>query len=139
MQPVRLEIGDVKSHLNEWRNTRDKLGPIPEHIWAEILSLIGRYNTGTLSKELGISGQQIKNKMTEIADKEFEEVKRAHFAKAVIADEPVSSATNVVTLQPKSSSTHHDIEITRADGAVLKVTALSNAEVMSIINQFASC
>ena len=61
MQTTTLEISDVKQHLDEWRNSREKRSAIPAHLWSEVLNLVGRYSSSILSRVLGISSQQIKH------------------------------------------------------------------------------
>ena len=137
MQSDRLEITDVKQHLEEWRATRRKQGPIPENLWMEILSLIGRYNSSALSRELGLSSQQLKNKMNEVANKEFEQVQKAHFASVTVEDGPtVAADDNVVPFNRKHRPLNHDVEITRPDGSILKVTDVPQDEVKAIITAF---
>ena len=138
MHTEQLDLETVKATVDEWRATRGKQGKIPEHIWTDILSLIGRYDIATINRTLGITHQQIKAKMDSLVNAELNQIKEAQFARAVVNNnESVPAITNnVVPIQSKQQSTSHDIEITRKDGAVLKVKGVQHSDTQSIITSF---
>ncbi len=49
--------------MAQWRTTRKKRRPIPDRVWDAVFPLIGHYPYSTISRELGLSYQQIKNKL----------------------------------------------------------------------------
>ena len=56
-------LDEAKKAMAHWRATRTKLRPIPDQIWDAVLPLVNQHSYSTISKELGLSYQQIKNKL----------------------------------------------------------------------------
>jgi hypothetical protein len=56
-------LEEAKKRIAHWRATRTKRRPIPDQVWDAVLPLISRYSYSTISSELGLSYQQIKNKL----------------------------------------------------------------------------
>jgi hypothetical protein len=56
-------LDEAKKSMAHWRATRTKRRPIPDQIWDTVLPLVNQYSYSTISKELGLSYQQITNKL----------------------------------------------------------------------------
>ena len=56
-------LEETKRLIMHWRSTRTKRRPIPDEVWEAVLPLIGRYSYSIISKELGLSYQQIKTRI----------------------------------------------------------------------------
>jgi hypothetical protein len=56
-------LDEAKKAMTHWRATRTKRRPIPDRVWDVVLPLINQHSYSTISKELGLSYQQIKNKL----------------------------------------------------------------------------
>ncbi len=59
----QLNLEQVKSHFDNWRNTRKKMGKIPEELWKEAVSLISKHNSTIIYKTLGLSPADFKKKV----------------------------------------------------------------------------
>jgi hypothetical protein len=53
--PTDLTLNDVKLHFEHWRATRAKRGKIPDKLWLEVKTLLGRYSTSQITQTLGIN------------------------------------------------------------------------------------
>jgi hypothetical protein len=60
-----VELDEAKKHITHWRQTRTKLRPIPELVWDAVLPLVDKYSHATISKELGLSYEQLRSKLAE--------------------------------------------------------------------------
>lgn len=154
MHKQKLDLDDVKQNFEQWRGSRTKQGKIPDYLWAQTLNLIGRYNMSKIVQTLGMSTQQLKSKMNEVADAEFEALRQAHFAEVAVAttheaadtadvapEPPVKqvskpSVSNVVPFTNRPAASTHDITITRKDGSTLTVSGMSRDDVAQIIRDF---
>jgi len=56
-------LDEAKKAMSHWRATRTKRRPIPEQVWDSVLPLISRHSYSMICKELGLSYQQIKDKL----------------------------------------------------------------------------
>ena len=62
--PTDLTLSDVKLHFEHWRETRAKRGKIPDSLWLEVKTLLGRYSTSQITQTLGINAYQISSGVT---------------------------------------------------------------------------
>jgi len=60
-----FSLDQAKQAMTHWRSTRTKRRPIPDRVWDTVLPLINQHSYSTISKELGLSYQQIKDKLAE--------------------------------------------------------------------------
>ena len=56
-------LDEAKKTMAHWRATRTKRRPIPDQVWDSVLPLISHHSYSTICKELGLSYQQIKDKL----------------------------------------------------------------------------
>jgi hypothetical protein len=128
MHQSPLTLDEVKSHFDHWRATRTKKRErIPMSLWEEVRMLISRYSLSEITKILSINTGQIKDNIKLETKIGFVEVKT----------EPLSS-------QPERSSTSYlvdhnqtcSIELSRANGVVLKISLLPIDSLQRIILQF---
>ena len=68
-------LDHAKQAMANWRSSRTKRRPIPDRVWDTVLPLIKQYSYSTISKELGLSYQQIKNKLASRQDPPLSEQK----------------------------------------------------------------
>ena len=67
-QIVTPSLEEAKKRISNWRATRTKRRPIPDEVWDAVLPLIGQHSYSIISKELGLSYLQIKNKIEMIKE-----------------------------------------------------------------------
>src|SRR4051812_46939535 len=104
-----LSLAAVSANFEHWRATRDKKSKIPEPLWQQVLTLLPKYSTSEISRVLGISGEQIKNK---IAIPTPTDILTNHSANDFVA-------INIPI--PEVGNTCHGskVEIKRPDGAII--------------------
>lgn len=54
-----LTLSDVKQHFDHWRTTRIKQSKIPDSLWNEVKTLIGRYPISQITTALRVNAHQI--------------------------------------------------------------------------------
>lgn len=54
-----LTLNDVKQHFDHWRTTRIKQSKIPDSLWSEVKTLIGRYPISQIITALRVNAHQI--------------------------------------------------------------------------------
>jgi hypothetical protein len=62
-QIVTPSLEEAKKRISNWRATRTKRRPIPDEVWDAVLPLIGQHSYSNISRELGLSYLQIRNKI----------------------------------------------------------------------------
>jgi len=126
--PTTLTLSDVKQHFDHWRATRIKQSKIPDSLWCEVKTLIGRYSTAQITKALSVNAHQISAGIAAKSDFTF------------VAVCPNAEATPITkpALSPHmgSSTTCCTVEIHRPSGGILKISAFPVASLSTIINQF---
>jgi hypothetical protein len=48
------ELEELRGRIEEWRRTREKLGPMPEEFWDKATYLAQRLSVGTVSRKLKV-------------------------------------------------------------------------------------
>jgi len=125
MQENLLSLDDVKTHFEHWRATRIKQRErIPQHLWEEVKTLLDRYLLSEITTALRINTSQIKYNL-KINTK-------INFAVAEIDTLNSSGQSTIFT------ETEHTcaIELHRANGMILKISALPMLSLKTIISQF---
>src|SRR5688572_21148367 len=130
MQQTLLTLEEVKSDFDHWRATRAKKRErIPQYLWDKVKTLIERYSLADITKTLSINTGQIKDnlKSTFVSTK-------INFVEAR-TESPSSIDKQSFISFPDNKQTC-SIELHRANGVVLKVTALPVISLQKIISQF---
>lgn len=70
-------LKEVRQSFEEWRRTRQKMGPIPRELWDAAIELTKMYPKTVVCKSLRIGYRELKKKMAEydLASKELEQTK----------------------------------------------------------------
>lgn len=127
MQDNLLSLDEVKSHFEHWRMTRTKRRErIPEYLWNHVETLLGRYSLMDITQTLRINTGQIKENIKMNSN--------IHFVEAKISKSASLISKQNISL-PNSEHTCA-IELHRANGGVLKISAFPVASLPVIINQF---
>lgn len=125
MQQISLLLDEVKSHFEHWRATRTKQRErIPQYLWEEVKTLLDRYSLKDITTALRINTGQIKDNLKIQTKINFAEVQ-------------------MDTLNLLSNHSSHNnreqicsIELHRANGVILKISALSMVSIQKIVSQF---
>jgi hypothetical protein len=125
--PTNLTLDDVKLHFDHWRATRAKRGKIPDSLWNEVKTLIGRYPTNKIAQTLGVNAYQISTGVNNKIDFTFVATRPA--ALPLPANKPVSSSS----INAKDTCS---LEIHRHSGGMLKINEFPLTSLFTIINQF---
>ena len=59
-----LTLNSVRLELDTWRATREKQGRLPDAIWDKILTILKTHSMTEISRELKVSHEQIRNKLS---------------------------------------------------------------------------
>lgn len=125
--PTNLTLNEVKQHFDHWRATRIKQSKIPDSLWNEVKSLIGRYPISQITTALRVNAHQISAGVAAKSDFTF------------VAIRPNASPAPTTKLPPSARTTSEatcTFEIHRSCGGILKITAFPVASMATIINQF---
>jgi len=125
--PTTLTLNDVKQHFDHWRATRIKQSKIPDSLWSEVKSLIGRYPISQITTALRVNAHQISAGVATKSDFTFVSVRPNH--------SPMPTIQHLSTDQTFSEATC-SFEIHRPCGVIMKITAFPVASMATIINQF---
>jgi hypothetical protein len=127
MQQNTLTLEEVKSHFEHWRSTRTKPRErIPQYLWEEVRTLIDRYSLADITKILRINTYQVKDNLKLNA--------KINFAEARIDDS--TSLFHHQFSSFKDNGQTYSVELHRANGVVLKISALPIISLQKIISQF---
>lgn len=125
--PANLTLDDVKNHFDHWRATRAKRGKIPDSLWGEVKTLIGRYPTNKIAQTLGVNAYQISTGVNNKTDFTFVTARRADLSPA---------STNHVSPCSADIKDTCSLEIHRPGGSLLKINQFPIQSLTTIINQF---
>jgi len=126
MQQNLLSLDDVKAHFEHWRATRTKLRErIPQYLWDEVKTLIGRYSLTEITSVLRINTSQIKDNL-KINTK-------INFAEARIDTLNSLQHPPITFLDIEQTCS---IELHRTNGVILKISSLPMISIQQIISQF---
>ena len=127
MQQNPITLDEVKSHFDHWRATRTKKRErIPKSLWDEVKILIGRYSLSDITKILSINTAQIKDNLKIGTKINFVEVKTESLSE-------LPERTNISIFGHRQTCS---IELSRANGLVLKISLLPLESLQKIISQF---
>lgn len=122
-----LTLNDVKQHFDHWRITRIKQSKIPDSLWSEVKTLIGRYPISQITTALRVNAHQVSAGVASKSDFTFVSVR------------PNASPAPTTKLAPSARTTSEatcTFEIHRPNGVILKISAFPVASMATIINQF---
>jgi hypothetical protein len=125
--PTTLTLSDVKQHFDHWRTTRIKQSKIPDSLWSEVKTLIGRYPTSQITTALRVNAHQISSGVAAKSDFTFVAVRPNASPMPTTKSAPSDRAN------PEATCT---FEIHRSSGGILKISAFPVASLVTIINQF---
>jgi hypothetical protein len=125
MQENLLSLDDVKTHFEHWRTTRTKQHErIPQYLWEEVKTLLDRYLLSEITTALRINTSQIKDNL-KINTK-------INFAVAQIDTLNSPGQSKIFTDKDHTCA----IELHRANGMILKISALPIPSLQTLISQF---
>jgi len=124
MQQGLDPLDKVKQAFSEWRELRPKQSPIPGYLWDMVSPLLDEYPRAMITRVLGISSSQIKNRLLG---------NRVTFVEA-LPDNLETKPTNTPSANDPERSC--DIELRHPCGSVLKITALPISMVSTLIPSF---
>jgi len=125
--PENLTLDDVKNHFDHWRTTRAKRGKIPDSLWSEVKTLIGRYPTNKIAQTLGVNAYQISTDVNNKTDFTFVTARRA------VLPSPSTNNASPCSTNIKDTCL---LEIHRPGGSLLKINQFPIQSLTTIINQF---
>ena len=124
---ITLTLNDVKQHFDHWRVTRIKQSKIPDSLWGEVKTLVGRYPISQITTALRVNAHQISAGIAAKSDFTFVSVRSN--------PSPVPATKPTLSEQINSEATC-TFEIHRSSGGMLKISAFPVASLATIINQF---
>ena len=136
--PKNLPLESVKSQFSEWRATHGKGNRIPVSLWDAVKELTKIYSYDQIASELKISPSRLRKKIGPSprspisSSSPFIEVPLPPLSS--VAPEPPQLEQKIFFPSPHTGS----IELTRMDGAVLKVSGLDHKTLLSLIQEFLS-
>ena len=122
-----LSLNDVKQHFDHWRATRIKQSKIPDSLWNEVKTLIGRYSTGQIAKALRVNANQISAGVAAKSDFSFVAVR------PTTSPAPMTKPAALCSVETNATCA---FEIHRPSGGILKISVFPVASLAAIINQF---
>lgn len=125
MQQQLDAIDQVKQAFTKWREQRPRRCPIPDYLWDMVKPLLDEYPRSMITRALGISSSQLKNRFSS---------NQVTFVEAV----PTTTQPRQMNrpLTPSNTEQICDIELKRPCGSVLKVNALPISVVATLIPSF---
>lgn len=117
-------LDKVKQAFSEWRELRPKQSPIPDYLWDMVQPLLDEYPRAMITRVLGISSSQIKNRFLG---------NKVTFVEAISNNlEAQPTDTQGEDVQQRSC----DIELRHHCGSVLKINALPISILSNLIPSF---
>lgn len=124
-----LTLDDVKLAFTRWRQSPDKSWYIPEELWDQVIGLLPYYPKKKVISALAIGPAQLekrlKQSLTPTQPQPFASKKT-----------PSGAFVKAITPTPAAPPRRHDIVLTRANGATLKVEQLQHNDLIKLIEQF---
>lgn len=127
--PANLTLNDVQQHFEHWRATRVKQSKIPDMLWSEVKTLIGRYPISQITQALRVNAHQISAGVTTKGGFTFVAANAAVTPVPIVKVKPVPACTD----DTKATCT---FEIHRANGSTLTISDFPVASLPIVINQF---
>lgn len=127
-EPIPAEIEALRRDIDHWRETREKLGPMPEDLWRKATVLGRRHGVSLVARELRLHHGKL--------------MKRVEAEDGPMAEEVLRTETAFVELSPATFATTEIpqvvVEMTKADGSAmsLHLPATSTLEVASLVGAF---
>jgi hypothetical protein len=130
-----LTLEAVRSDFDEWRNTRTKIGKIPEPLWNKALQLLEYYPISIVTKALHLSGGQVANRRKQHQHKQSISSNHLSATKFVEID-PTTFEMPYTKCNNQTGNLPGRLEMRRADGTVLSVEQLPTTAIMQILSDF---
>lgn len=126
--PKECDLPSVIDAFKSWRNTREKICRIPDHLWELAVNLWPRYPVDTIRKNLGLNWGDLKKKIDELSVNDSIKPPDRHA-------NPSSTSPSFVELKLSSQEPSSylnpcprcAIELTKPDGTMMKILAPDNA------------
>jgi hypothetical protein len=125
--PLTLEA--VAEHFAQWRKGRKRGERIPDSLWNEAVSLVGRDGVSQVTRTLRLSGTDL-NKRRGIVGT----AKRRHSAGGKPAFVEVTPA--LVDRAPGPQATTAWMELERPDGMRLRIGPSGGGELLALVDRF---
>jgi hypothetical protein len=120
-------LEEAKKAIADWRATRIKRRPIPDRVWDVVLPLVNQHPYSTISRELGLSYQQIKNKLA--TRNEDSLVKKNSFVSVNLAS---------ALFNDEQQNHAYKIALTKPNGVSLVIDGASQQLITDIVASFVS-
>lgn len=119
----RLEA--LQGEIGTWRNTREKLGPMPESLWAKTIELSTELGAGRVARALRLNSSAVTKRMG--SRKEGTRKKKALGKFVEVTKEP---------MPPRATGNGTVIELTLAGGSRLTVRLNEPVDVGALLSNF---
>ena len=122
-QSTRKEIPEfavVKRSITKWRETRKKLGPMPEELWDAAVKLAGNYGVSKVAKGVDLCYRTLRE--------------RKKKSVSLLAEQ--QSFVEVSVCQEVPTASDCTIEMVRPDGATMIISHLAHREVVTLAEGF---
>ena len=126
-----LTLDDVKLSFAHWRQNPNKSWRIPEELWNQVIGLLARHPKKKVIGALAIGPAQLEKRL-----KEHRTPNNTCSQPSTSKEIPSRSFVKVITPTPTLPPRGHDIVLTRANGATLKVEQLQHNDLIKLIEQF---
>ena len=129
---LHLTLDDVKLAFTRWRQSPNKSWYIPEELWNQVVELLPYYPKKKLISALAIGPAQLEKRLKQ----SLTPTRPRPFASKKTPSASFVSFVKAITPTPATPPRGHDIVLTRANGATLKVEQLQHNDLIKLIEQF---
>jgi hypothetical protein len=128
LQVLPVEVADLKMEVDQWREARGKLGPMPEELWACATELARRYGVRVVSLPLGLDASRLKKRVVESGRE----------ARVPLEEKILATPFIELTCPPPMAVPRHVVEMERRDGGrmTIRLEAAGAAELEVLTRLF---
>jgi len=120
-------LDDVKSSFIRWRRNPNRSRRIPEELWDQVVGLLPHYPKGKVISVLAIGPDQLEQRLQQ---------QHLAFKQSIPKTRQSRSFVKAAAPYLDPSSIGHDIVLSRANGATLKIAQLHHNDLIHLIEQF---
>lgn len=136
--------GELRNRINEWRRTRERLGPMSEELWADAVALARAHGVYCIAQGVGVSYESLRTRLEQSGAGESEtgEVSGGFVELPLTKLPPMAAgedrAGGAAQLEGSGAEAMTTVELTAADGARLTVRlrGCSRADVVGLAEAF---
>ena len=136
---VALTLDMVFSKFNIWRKNRaNPKEKIPNSLWNDVLSLIGRYSAVDIVRTLGLNHSQLKKRLHESAQHDLKALGFSNTFSEVEnnLEKNIGSKIQAETKPTQIQYETGPIEIKRSDGTTLLIQNMPQNKIHDLIQSF---